>query len=44
MGTGMVLVVLIVVPVVFSAALFFWAPEEWLKGFAILARSFGMSM
>jgi hypothetical protein len=44
MGTGTVLVVLIAVPVVFSAALLFWAPEEWLKGFAILARSFGTSM
>ena len=41
MATGMVLVVLSVVPVAFSAALLFWAPEEWLQGFAELARSFG---
>jgi hypothetical protein len=41
MGTEIILGVVMVVPVVFSAAALLWAPEEWLQGFVILARSLG---
>jgi hypothetical protein len=32
MGTEMILVIVIVSPVVFSAAVLRWASEEWLQG------------
>jgi hypothetical protein len=44
METGMILAVVIVSPVVFSAAALLWAPEEWLQAFAVWARSLGRLM
>ena len=41
MGTKLILGIVIVSPVVFSAAALLWAPEEWLHAFVILARSLG---
>lgn len=44
MGTEFILSILIVIPAVVSVAIFRWASEEWLRGFAILARSWGRLM
>jgi hypothetical protein len=44
MGTEMIVGVVIVSPVIFSAAALLWAPEEWLRAFVILARSLGRPM
>ncbi|MGA3324440.1 MAG: hypothetical protein ABSF45_08195 [Terriglobia bacterium] len=41
MGNELILGVVIVSPVVLSAAVLRWAPEEWLHAFVILARSLG---
>jgi hypothetical protein len=41
MGTGMILGVVMVIPLVFSAGALRWLPGEWLDGFVILARSLG---
>jgi hypothetical protein len=39
MGTEMILGVVIVSPVIFSAVPWRWASEEWLHAFVVLARS-----
>jgi hypothetical protein len=44
MGTGMILGVVMVSPVVFSLAIVRWASQEWLRGFVVLARSLGRPM
>ena len=44
MGTEMILGVVIVSTIVFSAAALLWAPEDWLQAFVILARSLGRPM
>jgi hypothetical protein len=44
MGTGMILGIVIVSPVVLSAAVLLRAPEEWLRTFAVWARSMGRLM
>ncbi len=41
MGAEMVLGVVIVVPLVFSAVVWRWTSEDWLQAFVILARSLG---
>lgn len=41
MGTGIILAVIIVSPLVFGVATMFWASEKWLHAFVVLARSFG---
>ena len=41
MGAELSLGIVIVGPVVFSLVTLCWAPEEWLHGFVILARSLG---
>jgi hypothetical protein len=44
MGSEMILAVVIVAPLAFSAAALLWASEEWLRGFAEVARSLGRPM
>jgi len=44
MGTELILGLVIVSPVVFSAAALLWASEEWLHAFVVLARSLGRSI
>jgi hypothetical protein len=44
MGTEIILAIVIVSPVVFSAAVLLWASEEWLHAFGVLARSLGRPM
>ena len=44
MGTGMILGIVLVSPVVFSVAMLLCASEEWLQGFVELARSLGRPM
>ena len=44
MGTELTLLIVIVSPLVISAAALRWASEEWLRGFVILARSLGRPM
>jgi hypothetical protein len=41
MGSEVVLGVVIVSPLVFSAVVLRWPSEEWLRAFVILARSLG---
>ncbi len=41
MGSGKILGMVIVTPVVLGVAVLRWASEEWLKQFAELARSLG---
>ncbi|MGA2984507.1 MAG: hypothetical protein ABSG32_11870 [Terriglobia bacterium] len=44
MGTELIVVIVIVSPLVFSAVAWRWASEEWLQAFVILARSLGRPM
>jgi len=44
MGTELILGVVIVSPLVFSAGALLWGSEEWLRAFVILARSLGRSI
>ena len=44
MGTEIILGVVVVSPLVFSAAVLRWTSEEWLQAFVILARSLGRPM
>jgi len=44
MGIELILGIVIVSPVVFSAVALRWAPEEWLQAFVVLARSLGRPM
>jgi len=44
MGIELIPWVVIVSPVALSLAALRWAPEEWLRGFEILARSLGRPM
>jgi len=41
MGAEMVLGIVIVIPLVFSAVVSRWTSEDWLQAFVILARSLG---
>jgi len=41
MRTEMILGIVIVSPVIFSAVALRWASEEWLHAFVVLARSLG---
>ncbi len=41
MGTELTLVIVIVSPLVISAAALLWASDEWLQGFVEMARSLG---
>jgi hypothetical protein len=44
MGSGMILGMVIVIPLVFCAAVLLMASDKWLKDFAELARSLGRPM
>ena len=44
METGMIIGIVVVSPVVLSVALLLGAPEEWLRAFAVWARSMGRLM
>ena len=44
MGTEITLVIVIVSPLVISAAALLWASDEWLQGFVEMARSLGRPM
>ncbi len=44
MRTEIILGIVIVCPLVFSAVVFRWASEEWLYAFVVLARSLGRPM
>ncbi len=44
MGSGMILGIVMVTPVVFCVAVLLMASDEWLKDWAELARSLGRPM
>jgi hypothetical protein len=44
METGMILVLVIVIPLISGAVVLRWAPEGWLQAFVVMARSLGRSI